>query len=197
MTIDWHSILGGIAGVLALVAIAPYIKDILHGTTRPNIFSFGLWALLLGIAAAAQISAGASWSVLLIVGDFIGTSAIAALCLMGYGYGKYGWLEVSCTVLAILAIIAWQLEHQPVLAIAFAAAADILASIPTIAKAYRDPWSEAPTQWLMIAGAAVLAIISTRIYDPANLIFPAALLLENGTIGALAFFGRRFTVRAR
>jgi hypothetical protein len=191
MLFDWHLVVGGVAGIIAMLAVIPYIKDILHGTTRPNIFSFSLWALLLFISILAQFSAGASWSVTLLVGDFIGTSSVVIFCLFGYGYGKYGRLEWVCTALAILAIISWQLTHQPVLAILFAVLADAMAAIPTIVKAFKDPWSEAPAQWLLIAFASALAIASTTIFDPANLIFPAYLLLVNGTTGLLAFFGRR------
>ena len=191
MNLDWHLVVGTIGGVLAMVAVIPYIKDILHGTTRPNIVSFSLWAVLLAISIVAQMSAGASWSVVLLIGDLIGTSSIVVLCLIGYGYGKYGWLELVCTILAIIAIVSWQLTHEPVLALVFAVVADLMAAVPTIVKAYRDPWSEAPTQWLLIALASALAIASTTIFDPANLIFPVYLLLVNGTTGTLAFFGRR------
>jgi hypothetical protein len=174
-----------------MVAIVPYIKDILHGTTRPNIVSWALWVLLLLISLLAQVNAGASWSALMVFGDLIGTSTILVLCLVGYGYGKYGWVEFVCTILAIVAIIAWRLEHQPVLAICFAALADLMAATPTLVKSYRDPWSEAPGQYFLIAFAAGLAMLSTTIFDVVNLIFPAYLLLINGSIGTLAFFGRK------
>ena len=188
---DWHTVLGIVAGLIALFAVVPYISDILHGTTRPNIFSFALWELLLLISALAQISAGASWSILFMVGDLVGTGLIVILCLFGYGYGKYGRLELACTALAIIAIAAWQLTQQPVLAIVFAVLADALAAVPTIVKTYKDPWSEAPAQWLLIAFATLLAITSSTIFDFANLLFPAYLFLVNGTIGSLSFFGRR------
>ncbi len=195
MNLDWHSVLGIIGGVLALLAIAPYIKDILHGTTRPNIISYGLWALLLAISAWAQISAGTSWSVALLIGDFIGTSAIVVLCLMGYGYSKYGWVEWTCLSLAIIAIVSWQVTNEPLLAIIFAVVADAMAAIPTIIKAYRDPWSELPITWIIIAVAALLGIFSTTIFNTVNLLFPAYLLLVNGLTGVVAFLGRRLTPR--
>lgn len=191
MNMDWHLILGIISGLVAMVAVVPYIKDILHGTTRPNTFSWGLWVLLLSISLLAQFSAGASWSVLMIAGDLIGTASILVLCLWGYGYGKYGWIEWVCSALAIVAIGLWQFAHEPVLAIVFAAVADLMAAIPTLVKAYKDPWSEAPTQFFVISFAGLLAIFSTTVFDAANLIFPAYLFLLNGLIGVVAFVGRR------
>jgi hypothetical protein len=188
---DWHLVLGTIAGLIAMLAVIPYIKDILHGTTRPNIFSFALWEALLLISALAQFSAGASFSLLFVIGDLIGTGLIVALCLLGYGYGKYGKIEWACTALAIAAIIAWQVTALPVLAIVFALVADALAGIPTVIKTFKDPWSEAPAQWLLISFASLLAICSTTIVDIPNIIFPAYLFLINGLIGTAAFFGRR------
>ena len=44
---DWHLLLGIIGGLLALCAIIPYIRDILHGTTRPNIVSYAIWVFLI------------------------------------------------------------------------------------------------------------------------------------------------------
>ena len=137
-----HLILGIISGILGVVAAVPYIKDILHGSTRPNTVSWALWVLLLLISILAQISAGASWSLVFLIGDFLGTSAVLILCLGGYGYKEYGWIEWVCLALAIIAIVSWQLTNQPILAIVFAIIADFMAAVPTVIKAYRDPWSE-------------------------------------------------------
>jgi hypothetical protein len=186
-----HLILGIISGILAALAIIPYIKDILHGSTRPNIVSWALWVLLLGISILAQWSAGASWSLIFLIGDFIGTSAVLILCLTGYGYSKYTWVEWTCLALAVIAIIAWQLAHQPVLAILFAIIADLMASVPTVVKAYRDPWSEDPSVWIIICIASLLGIFSTTIFNAANLIFPAYIFFINGLIGLLSLIGRR------
>ena len=188
--VNWHLILGIISGALAVAAVIPYVKDILHGSTRPNIVSWGLWVLLLLISIFAQISAGASWSLVFLIGDLVGTSLILVLCLVGYGYQEYGWLEGVCLLLAVIAIVSWQLTRQPLLAIIFAIIADLMASIPTVVKAYRDPRSEHPASWFVVVLAAALGLLSTTIVNPANLIFPAYVLLINGLIGSLALMGR-------
>ena len=188
---DWHLLLGILGGTIAMLAVIPYIRDIIKKTTRPNTVSWSIWVLLLFISILAQINAGASWSVILLIGDFIGTSTIAVLSFVGYGYGKYTWIEWTCLTLAILAIVSWQLTSQPVLAIAFAIIADAMAGIPTLVKAYRDPQSEHPTMWFVIALGSLLAILSTTIFNLANLLFPVYLLLIDGTIGVLALMGRK------
>jgi hypothetical protein len=143
------------------------------------------------ISIVAQINAGASWSVILLIGDFIGTSSIVVFCLIGYGYGKYSWIEWTCLTLAVLAVISWQATQQPILAIAFAVIADAMAAVPTLAKASRDPWSEHPTMWLILALGALLSILSTTIFNLPNLLFPGYLLVVNGSIGVVALVGRK------
>lgn len=125
-----------------------------------------------------------------LIGDLVGTSLILILCLRGYGYPKYGWIEGVCTLLAIIAIVSWQLTHQPLLAIIFAIIADLMASVPTVVKAYRDPQSEHPAGWFIVVSAAILGLLSTTIVNPANIIFPAYILCINGIIGSLALIGR-------
>jgi len=173
-----------------MLAVIPYIRDILNKTTRPNTVSWSIWVFLLLISILAQINAGASWSIILLIGDLIGTTTIVIFCLIGYGYGKYSWIEWTCLTFAILAIISWQVTKQPTLAIAFAVVADSMAAIPTLVKSYKDPWSEHPTMWLIIAFGALLSILSTTIFNLPNLLFPTYLFLINGSTGVLTLIGR-------
>lgn len=189
--LDWHLILGIVAGVLSFSAIIPYTISIVRGDTRPNIVSYCIWAILLIISISAQITAGASWSILLLIGDLSGVLLVVTLCLRGFGYKKYGRIEFVCTMLAILAIVLWQITNLPLLAIECAVVADQMAGIPTIAKTYRDPWSEIPYTWLMVAGAAALSIASTTIFNLENLIFPASVFVTNFSVGMIALTRRR------
>ncbi len=194
---NWHLVLGILAGIIPIVAMIPYYRDIVHGTTRPNVVSYALWIVLLLISISAQISAGASWSVVFLIGDLIGTTSVTILCLVGYGYGKYGKVEWVCTGLAILAIISWQATGQPLLAIVFAIVADLMAALPTVVKTYRDPWSEISSPWFMVATAGVLSLASTTLFNLPNILFPLYLFLINAITGTLAFFGRRLKQKSK
>src|SRR3989344_3756884 len=180
---DWHLVLGIFAGVIAFASIIPYIRDILHGTTRPNVVSYSLWALVLSIGMLGQWSSGASWSIIFLLGDLLAVFAVITLCAMGYGYHKYGMVEWTCLALAIIAIISWQATNEPLLAIIFAA-------IPTVVKTYHEPKSELPLGWFMVAFGGILGIISNTVFDFANLLFPIYIILLNSTVGILALRGR-------
>jgi hypothetical protein len=183
---NWHPILATAAGLLAFSSIIPYTKDILHGTTRPNVVTYSLWALLNFITILAQASAGASWSIILLFGDLFAMSIVIVLCLLGHGYKKYGKIEWICTALFVAAIISWQTTNEPLLAIVFAVIADLIAAIPTVVKTYRDPKSEIAGPWFIVAVSAMLGIASTTIFDLPNLLFPFNILLINLIVGTLA-----------
>ncbi len=82
---EWHAALGVASGILQIASVIPYIRDILKGSTRPYAVSTGLWTLLSGIAFTAQITAGASWSVILVGGITFNCAIVTILALSGYG----------------------------------------------------------------------------------------------------------------
>ncbi len=187
---DWHAVVGIIAGIIQIASVFPYVRSMIKGTTRPNIISFVLWTTLQIIAIAAQFSAGASWSIIILITTTFNTALILVVALSGYGYRKYGALDYTCFALAIIAIGLWQITKQPLVALILAVLADLISTIPTIAKTYREPYSENVLGWAMIAVAAILAAVSTTKFDIANLIYPIYLIFANTTITALAFFGQ-------
>ncbi|MDE1924606.1 MAG: hypothetical protein KGH79_00275 [Patescibacteria group bacterium] len=192
MTFDWHAVVGVLSGVVQIGSVIPYIRDMLKGTTRPNIVSWSLWTLLQVIAIGAQISAGASWSLLFIVAMTFNTILVVILSATGYGYKGYSWVDWTCLFFAIAAIVLWWATRNSIFALVLAVSADLLASIPTIVKTYKEPQSETAVAWYLVTVASALGILSTTKIDIANLIYPIYFFIITGSIGSLAFFGQRF-----
>lgn len=193
---DWHLALGVSSGIVQFVSIIPYVWSMLKGATRPNIVSWLLWTILQFIAIFAQLSAGASWSLIILIAMTINTCLVLLLCFGGYGYAKYGWLDIACAAIAVAAIVLWQLTNEPLVALVLTITADLMASIPTIAKTYRDPYSENVLGWYLVTAAAALSVFSTTIINAENLIYPAYLFAMTGLIGTFAFVGQRRTRRS-
>lgn len=188
---EWHAALGICSGIVQVGSIIPYIRDILKGSTRPNAVSTGLWTLLAGIALAAQISAGASWSVILVAGITFNCAIITVLALSGYGYTKYGRVDWFCLVVGLAAIGAWVLTNNPVVAIVLVVFASLISNIPTVIKTYREPQSEHSFSWLLVVVASSLSLLSTTQLNVQNLLYPAEDWILNLIIFALSFFGQR------
>src|SRR3989344_10830 len=190
--LNWQIVTAALSGVFAVAGGVFYIKDILQGgETKPNAVSFFLWTVLQAIALIAQIEAGASLSVVLMFFVTINTAIVTVLAVVGYGYQKYGKVDFLCFISAVAAIALWQVTGNPVLAIILAIVGDFLAALPTIVKTYREPRSEHLTAWAFVTAASALGVLSTDRLDAANLAFPLYLVVGNGSIFALAYFGRK------
>lgn len=192
---NWHIIVGILAGILQLTAIPSYLKDILKGNTRPNIVSWALWTLIQVIGIWVMIASpdGFSWSLVLLAATTFNTSAVVVLCLLGYGSKEFGRIELICLILALLAIGLWVTVKNSTLTLTFDILADLVAATPTLVKTWKEPHSEAVVPWVMVSVAAFLGALSTTIIDVENLALPIYLGVINGLIALLAYAGQRGT----
>ena len=188
---DFHVFAAVLAGLLTLASVVPYVRDMLKGTTKPNIVSWGLWTLIQAIFAAAQFSAGASLSIVLPAVEVGTTGLVVVLGLIGFGYKKYRPLDFVCLALALLAIALWQISKDPMVALWLSVAADFVAAVPTLVKAYKDPKSETPSAYLLVALSAIAAAFATSIIDIPNLLWPAYIFAINATTLSLILLGRK------
>jgi hypothetical protein len=189
-----HELIGIIAGVLAFVTVIPYVWDIIGGITKPNTVTYFVWTLLQSIAIMAQIQAGASWSIFLLVGTTINTGIIFLLSLTSFGYKEYSRVDTVALVLAGVAIAVLIFTDHPVLAILLPVVADAIGAIPTLVKTRKYPHTEDRLAWFVMIIAAALGVLSTEKFDMANLLYPSFLLFEAVVIFSLAFFGKRTLV---
>jgi hypothetical protein len=187
-----HTVLAIIGGIVQILSAVPYIRDMLWGQTRPNNISWSLWTVLQSIALAAQLSAGFSWSVLLLVAMTFNTAIVAVLGAMGYGYKQYGALDYICGAIGAAAIVLWLLTGQPLVALILSVLADFIIAIPTVVKAVRDPHSETLLAWFLVAIASALTLLSITAVTPSNLLYPSYLFLITASMTGIIFFGQRF-----
>lgn len=168
----------------------------LHGEVRPNIVSWVLWTLIQVIIIAAQIAAGISWAILIPLMMTFNTILVLTLCLRGYGYAKYGWIDAICFAFVILAVVLWRTTNDPVVALACSIAADFLAGVPTYIKVYKLPYSESFAAWAILIMANILALVSIPVWSFGNSIFSfyiVIVLVDTFFIGVM--IARRHVVR--
>jgi len=188
---DWHYIAAGVAGIFGVITVVPYIRDMLHGTTRPNLVTWGLWVLIQGIFVAAQWSSGASLSIILPAVGVLAVLCVVVLGLFGYGYTKYGPVDIACLALSLGAVVLWQITGEPIVALWLSVAADFLAGVPTLFKAYRDPASETMSAYLLALLGAIAAGFSSTLIDLPNLLWPVYIVLINAGFIAVILLGRK------
>src|SRR6478672_11482510 len=92
------AIFGVVAGILQLVASAPYIRDILRGSTTPQRATWTIWTTLSFVVLASQWASGATWSLALTLGQVCSCGVIFLLAI------RRGVGGVSPVELALLGI---------------------------------------------------------------------------------------------
>lgn len=221
----WLIALGGIAVCLvaALVALAPplpawcaaiaiairltsssqYAVAVVRKRARPNIVTWLLWGLTPMIAVAAQIDLrpGPEVAVTAVLG--IGPLVVAVVAFhTDRSASRLTPFTLGCAAASIVGIVLWQLTAMPELAIAFCIFADLLATLPTLRKAYGAPDSEYAPPYLLSVLAMLITLGTVEDGGFTAYGFPLYMLSINVILFAyatlpLARIARRTAVRRR
>src|SRR3989344_5500111 len=113
---DYKTLFGIIAAVLGPIGYIPYFINIFKGKTKPHVFSWGLWGLLLAIAFFAQISKGAG------SGAWVtGVSSLATFCIAGFsltrGEKHITKSDTISFIAALFGIVLWRTTKNPLAAV--------------------------------------------------------------------------------
>jgi hypothetical protein len=177
-----------LAAVVAVTGSAGYALDTLRGRTQPNRVSWALWAIAPLIAFAAELSEHVGLKALLTFSVGLGPALVlAASFLDARAYARVTTLDIVCGVLSLAALGMWALTGRGDVAIAFSILCDLLAAIPTLEKARRDPASESPKAFIGGTVGAALTLLTIRAQDWAfaSFGFPLYILLIDATLLAL------------
>ena len=177
--LEYKVILGYVAIAIGLISYIPYFRNIFSGATKPHAFSWFVWSLLTGIAFAAQLvkegGAGAWVTGVTAVACF--TIACLALVKGKRDFTLFDWIAF---VGALLALVLWQLTHNPTLAVMMVCITDILSFMPTIRKGYYKPFEEGALTFSLSSLKFLIAIFALQSYSLATWFYPAWLVATNG-----------------
>lgn len=180
-----EEILGVLAGVVIGSAQLIYLTNTVQRKIKPSVLSWLGWAFLMGTSLVSQIATkGWQWSMTSIGCSTFGCLAIAAVAFFS---GHFSLLrkDWSFLVLGCLCLCIYMLSNNPWATTLFAIGADALLGIPTIVKAVRDPASERSPAWVLGVISSTLALIICIGHDLIYALFPAYLLLFNGSMAWL------------
>jgi hypothetical protein len=178
-----------VAGLLALVAIIPYLIDIVRGKTRPNIVTWFTWTLLLIIGTAGAFVAHQNRSAFLTLGDTIGTGLTLILGLK-YGIAKFTRLDIFCQIGAVIGLLLWWYFDSPAVGIVAVVIIDFIAAVPTLYHSWHKPQEETWQTFLVLVVASTLTITVLSNYTVASLAYPVYLLFIDFAVAAVVVFRR-------
>jgi hypothetical protein len=175
--------LGQYAGLIALISIIPYARDVICGRTKPERASWLIWAVLTTIAAVAQRAEGANETLWFSAVTAAGFWSVFILSIK-FGVGGLAGRDLKALSVAAIGLVLWWLTDQPLVAIFIVIAIDCLALVLTFIKNVELPQSETEITWLLESAASILAVFAAKSTDWRVIIFPAFVATENFIIYA-------------
>jgi hypothetical protein len=170
-------ILSGLTTLLTLIAFFPYVRAILKKETQPHLFSWIIWGLTTCLVFVAQLTGGGG------IGAWpTGISGLISLyiAVMAYRYKadthitRMDWI---CLMGALLSIPLWAVTSDPFWAVLLLTTIDTIGFVPTIRKAYHQPFSENMTMYLIMLFRNLVGILALETYSATTILFPAVMSL--------------------
>lgn len=184
------AIFGLLAGVVAIVDTLPYIRDTWQGRTRPHRGAWLIWTMLAVVAFASQLADGATWSLGMVAGSVLVTSAVVGLSVRR-GVGGTGRVERLLLGLALLGVAGWVVIDEPIVATVLVIVADLIGTAMMVPKVCRDPYSETLSTFAGSVVGGGLGAGAVGALDPSLLLYPVYFGCANLGITALIVVRRR------
>ncbi len=188
--VDYKSVLGVSATLMAFVQYGPYIKDILKGKTRPHAFSWFVWGLPCGIVFAAQFLGGGgagSWA----TGMTAAISTLIFVLSLFYGEKEITLLDWISFAVALLAIVWWIATKDPLLSVVLITVIDIVGFVPTMRKSIKKPREETLSTYVISGLKWILSILAFDGFSFTVLLYPVAMVVANWLFVVLLLLRRR------
>lgn len=177
--------LGIVGAYVVLAAHVPLYVAILRKTARPNLATWSMWSIMLAVTLTSQIAAGKAdpWGMLAATSGTV----IATILIFFYGEKKWTRFDMTCLLLAATGMLIWGVSG-PVIAQFASLTSLMIAGIPTIKNAWKNPHNESKLSWGTFAfGFALTAIAVSDWSSITNWIQPVTSTTFNMTMLFLTF----------
>lgn len=180
-----------LSAALSLSGAFAYIRDMFRGKSKPNIVTWGLWAFTPLIASVAALSANADgWATVRIFMSGFGPLLVFLFAfIIRQSYWKLSKLDYACGALSVIALFVWLGADSPLLAILLLAGGDLLATFPTIIKAWKHPETETLYTYFVGLFTATIVIPAIPVWNIENSAFQIYLLVANTSLFLIVLRG--------
>lgn len=183
-----------IAAMIYTLGFPIYIWSILRGVTQPHFVSWLIWSLADGLFFYVYCKTQQTGFFLAGLYFLAGPCAVMALArTKKYGASVTNF-DVHCGSIAIALFFSMYFTAtSPVLSFVAFLASTLIATIPTILKAYRVPGRESKAAWCLFLFSQFLnLLVALQEYgDYMNIAFTSLMLATSATITMLTVFTRR------
>lgn len=183
------ALFGYIAAILSILKVAPYIRDILKGKTKPERASWFIWTVLVWIALFSQLAKGATDSLWLTIGLAVAMLSVFFLSLK-FGAGGFERKDKIALVIAAIGLVLWFVTNEATYALAIVIMIDAVGTALTAMKSYRNPSSETLSTWILSIPAGAFGVLAVGSLEPILLAYPVYITVANITIVTCLMLGR-------
>ena len=185
-----QELLGYASGLLITISAVPYISDIFRLKTKPERATWFIWSVLLTIAFFAQFAKGGTWS--LITTGIDGLIVIIIFILsIKYGMGGASRLDIVALIVSGIGLVLWYLTNEPLYALLITIVIDMLASMLTVVKTYKEPSTETFSAYMICGTGGLLGAFAVGTLNFSLIIFPLWICVMNYAIGFTILLGQR------
>ncbi|NLV78238.1 MAG: hypothetical protein GXY65_02630 [Rhodococcus sp.] len=160
------------AALLGVVGSIRYAIAIVRGAVRPNLVTWSLWAAAPLIAFFAQLDSGVGLPAVMTLAAGAGPLIVIITSMITRRhYAHLNIIDLVCAGVAVAALTVWLGLGAAPLAVLFAVAADAIAAIPTLVKAWRHPDSENIFFFVLVGVAATITLLTLTAWTPQSFAF--------------------------
>lgn len=167
-----------VSAVLSIVAVVPYLADVVKGVTKPRIATWLVWTVLSTIAATAALMAGETRTAI-----FSATAATATVMIVILGAKKgdnlFNKFDTLCLVGAVAGLLLWYIFNSPVVAILAVLIIDTLGGLPTLKHGWQRPFEETWQTFTLAGISGALAVASVDDLNFIAIAFPLYIAIFN------------------
>ena len=195
LTLDYKVLLGIAATLLGISGYLPYFRDMLARRIKPHAFSWLIWSILTFIAFTVSITkGGAAGSWVLVVQGVL--NAIIAIIAMRSGETRITGLDKLCLGLALMGIVLWVVTMNSLWGVLISSVVDLIALVPTLTKAYKNPFEESTSLFILSGLGFALSILALGTVNILTALYPSVIIAAN-TVLVLMILLRRRVLKGR
>ena len=168
---DWKSVFGSAAAVLAVSAHLVYIFGILRRDSKPKPVTWGIWGLTDWALLASLTASGATDISKMQFAFALGNTTVAVLSL-AKGEFRFTRLNAVCLALSGLAITALLVLRNPEVAILIGLSSKAVGFFPTGVKLWYKESREFLPAWLLWTTANLLNLCAVKEYWSVHALIP-------------------------
>jgi len=137
-----------------------------------------MWALAPLVGSGAAFASGADFWVVLrvLLAGLLPAMVFLFSFVNPQSYWKLTRFDLGCGLFSLLAMVVWLLADSPRAAILLAVAADAIASLPTLSKAWQSPNTETGITYAANFASMLFLLPTISVWNIENSIFQIYLL---------------------